>query len=171
MRKTFVSLIKTFLLIAALNAPASAEELPKPTGPVLLTVRGDISVTNNGETAEFDRDMLFALGATELTTSTIWTEGPQTFTGVTLKALAERLDIRGNQLQAVAVNDYAVDIPFSDAEDDAALLAIDRNGQPMKVRDKGPIWLIFPFDQDRKYRSEVYHSRSVWQLVAINVLP
>ncbi|WP_425072190.1 molybdopterin-dependent oxidoreductase [Sagittula sp. S175] len=151
--------------------PLHAQELGTPEGDVLLTISGEINQTNVGDTAQFDRAMLEDLGLRKIVTHTIWTEGPQTFEGVPLKTLADLLGIEGGMISAVAVNDYAVEIPFADVTEDAAILAIKRNGNPMSVRDKGPIWLIYPYDSDLRYRSETYHARSIWQLVRLVVAP
>ncbi|MFW2588007.1 molybdopterin-dependent oxidoreductase [Sagittula sp. SSi028] len=160
--------LSAFLLIGTL---AAAQPLPAPSGDVILTVRGDLDVTNADDAAEFDREMLRDLGLRELVTGTIWTNGQLTFTGVPLKTLLDRLGVTGGTLRANALNGYSVDIPYSDAADDLALLAIDRDGAPMQVRDKGPIWVVYPFDMDAKFRTEIYHTRSIWQLNSIDILP
>jgi hypothetical protein len=41
----------------------------------------------------------------------------------------------------------------------------------MRLRDKGPVWVVFPYDLATEYQSEVVYSRSVWQMVRIEVLP
>ena len=43
------------------------------------------------------------------------------------------------------------------------------NGEIMSLRDKGPLWVIYPYDQNAAYRSEVTYSRSIWQLDRIEV--
>ncbi len=64
------------LLLLLLGATSvAAGELEEPTGSVLLTISGDIENTNGDGTAAFDLDMLRALGATDVTTETIWTPG------------------------------------------------------------------------------------------------
>ena len=171
METLIVKLIRTFLAIVAMSLPLHAEGLRAPAGDVLLTVSGDIAQTNVDDTAQFDRAMLEELGLRTVVTHTIWTEGPQTFEGVPLKTLADTLGIKGGHVSAVAVNDYAIDIPLTDFAEDAGILAIQRNGQPMSVRDKGPIWLIYPYDDDLRFRSETYHARSIWQLVRMEVTP
>jgi hypothetical protein len=40
----------------------------------------------------------------------------------------------------------------------------------MAVRDKGPLFIIYPFDQHAELRNSVYHSRCAWQLKAIELL-
>jgi hypothetical protein len=41
----------------------------------------------------------------------------------------------------------------------------------MSVRDKGPLWVIYPYDAVPEYKSERIYARSIWQLVSIEVLP
>jgi hypothetical protein len=143
---------------------ALAEELAVPVDAIVLTVSGDIAVTNNTRSAQFDLAMLEALEKTEIKTSTIWTEGEQTFEGVSLAALVERLGIEGDTLRATAINDYAVEIPITDAIEGRALVAYRMNGKPMSVREKGPLWIVYPFDLNADFRTEVIYTRSIWQL-------
>ena len=42
--------------------------------------------------------------------------------------------------------------------------------KPMAVRDKGPLFIIYPFDQHAELRNPVYYSRCAWQLKAIELL-
>lgn len=160
--KTINNIIVAFVLFCATGALADGLDAPK--GDVLLTVSGAIDVTNVGETAQFDIDMLREMETTSFTTSTPWTDGPVTFTGVALKDLVDALDITAGTLAATAVNDYAVDIPISDAVEDGPIVAYLRNGETMSVRNKGPLWIVYPYDAREDYQSEVIYSRSIWQL-------
>lgn len=152
-------------------SPAFAADLGSPDGPVLLDVSGDIGATNNSEMASLDLDMLMALEATTYETTTIWTEGTQAFTGVTLGALMEALGVEGGTIKATAINDYSVEIPFEDATEGTALIAYMRNDEIMSVRDKGPLWVVYNYDSDTRFQSEVYYSRSIWQLNRLEVSP
>ena len=51
------------------------------------------------------------------------------------------------------------------------IIAYMMNGEEMSVRNKGPLWLVYPYDLNHEYRSEVIYSRSIWQLDRIDVLP
>ncbi|MCR9126788.1 MAG: oxidoreductase [Rhodobacteraceae bacterium] len=158
-----------FAVLALTTLPAFADPLPQPGGDVILTVSGDIDVTNAGNTAVFDLGMLRALGVTEIVTETIWTEGEQRFEGVALVDLMARLGVEDGTLRATAINDYAVDVPVSDAVEGGPIIAYIRNGAPMSVRDKGPLWIVYPYDRSAEYRSEVIYSRSIWQLNRIAI--
>ncbi|KAA2314350.1 oxidoreductase [Pseudooceanicola sediminis] len=146
-----------------------AADLAAPEGDVLLTVTGAITNTNADNAARFDRKMLEALPAVTIRTSTIWTEGVQTFTGVQLIDLAAAVGTDADELRAMAVNDYAVTIPGEDWVDGGPIIAYLNNGAPMSLRDKGPLWVIYPYDSKPAYQSEVAYSRSIWQLDRIEM--
>ncbi len=152
-------------------AATNAKALDPANGQVVLTINGQISETNAGDTAQLDLNMLKKLAPETFETTTIWTEGVQTFTGVELIDLMEEIGASGTQLRATAVNDYAVDIPISDAIEGGPIVAFQRNGEDMSLRDKGPLWIVYPYDSTADYRSELIYSRSIWQLDRIEVLP
>lgn len=149
--------------------PAFSDELAPPTGEVLLTVSGAISVTNGDGTTSFDQALLDSLPQYSFTTSTIWTEGTATYSGVLLKDLLAAVGATGTVIQATALNDYQISIPVADVADDAPLLAYLADGAPMSVREKGPIWLIYPFDVNEAYRTEQNYARAIWQLDRIAI--
>ncbi len=67
------------------------------------------------------------------------------------------------------MNGYSVSMSADLVADGAAMIAFERNGALMSVRDKGPFWLVFPFDDDARYLTESMMSRSIWQLSRIDV--
>ncbi|MFD2648010.1 molybdopterin-dependent oxidoreductase [Devosia albogilva] len=156
-----------FALTAA--APPAAEPLPQPTGPVILVVSGAVAVTNSGRGAEFDRDMLYALGLTEVSTTTAWTDGVQHFQGVLLRDVLERVGAVGTTITGLALNDYRAPIPFEDAALYDVLLATVMNGAEMQVRDRGPLWIVYPRDAHPELQEPQYNDRWVWQLRELQV--
>lgn len=148
--------------------PACA--LDKPAGDVILTVRGpDLKNANVAGTAQFDRDMLRALQQRTGTMETPWTSGKVEFSGPLLRAVLTAAGAHGRSLKVVALNDYSADVPFEDATGLDTMLALSINGKDMSVRDKGPLFLIYPFDLDPGLYNEKYFARSVWQIKAIEV--
>lgn len=165
-------------LIGACIAPtvwsgsqALADGLGDPAGEIVLTVSGDIKVTYTDGSVAFDMAMLEELGTTTFETTTIWTEGLQTFVGVELQSLLKALGVDSGTLRASVANDYAVEIPVSDAVESGPIIAFCRNGTKMSLREKGPLWIVYPFDNNTEYQSELIYSRSIWQLDRIEVLP
>ena len=148
---------------------AAADTLPAPQGEVVLTVTGDIALSNSPEGATLDIPALEAMDPVEFETSTIWTDGPQTFRGVPLATLMKRLGAEGDVIAASALNDYTVEIPMQDAVPDGPIIAFEQNGKQLSVRDKGPLWIVYPYDDRTDYQSEVVYARSIWQLARIEV--
>ncbi len=69
-----------------------------------------------------------------------------------------------------ALNDYAADIDLSDIEKYQPIVAYWQDGKPMRVRDKGPFWLIYPQSSfPKELNIERYHSQMVWQLKQIHI--
>lgn len=166
-----MSLFRALLItiLAVLGATASgAAGLPKPQEPVLLTITGQITYTNNGNAAEFDREMLEGLEWREIQTFTAYTEGEQTFAGPTLASVLEAVGATGENLLARAINDYTTIIEASDAARHDVILAMDQNGRPMRVRNKGPIWVVYPMTEEQASMSE-FDAQMIWQLVSVNV--
>ncbi len=147
------------------------DSLPSPTGEVVLTVTGEITHENHDGAAQFDLEMLRKIGVESFETSTIWTEGTARYSGIRLSRLLEAVGAEGAVLRASAINDYAGEIPVTDAVESGPILAFEKDGRLMSVREKGPLWVIYPYDQNVDYQSEIIHSRSIWQLTRIEVLP
>lgn len=151
------------------QTPAAASAPPRPTGPVVLTVRGRITRPNAGDRADFDMAMLEALPQREFSTRTPWFNEARRFTGPLLRDVLAAAGAQGRNAVLIALNDYRVEMPLEDAERYEVLLARLLDGRPMAVRDKGPLFVIYPFDARAELRSTVYHARSAWQLRTIDV--
>ncbi|WP_375690809.1 oxidoreductase [Pseudooceanicola sp. LIPI14-2-Ac024] len=126
-------------------------------------------VVSGGDEHALDRTALEALPWTEFTTATIWTDGPQAFGGVAFGDLMDFLDIDPEHLTLVAANGYRVERAAHELQLEGALLAYERNGAPMSLRDKGPVWLVYNYDSDAAYRTEVTYANSIWQLDRIEI--
>ena len=47
------------------------------------------------------------------------------------------------------------------------IIATRINGQAFDLRDRGPLWLVFPYDVDSRFRTEKIFAASIWQLTHI----
>lgn len=151
------------------SAAASAGTLPKPTGPVILTVTGAIENTNADGAAEFDRAMLAALPQGAIVTETPWDEGKGRYEGVRADALMAAVGARGTDVLAAALNDYKATVPIADFAAHGVILADRKDGKELTVRTKGPLFIVYPFDDEPGLRDEVIFHRSVWQLRSLDV--
>lgn len=158
------------LLLSAVSYPFRSYALDMPKGEVVLTVTAaKLDHPNVGETAQFDLPMLEALAGRTGKMETPWTKGQVTFSGPLLRSVMDAAGAHGTTLKVVALNDYAADVPMDDATKLDTMLATRMDGQPMSVRDKGPLFLVYPFDKDSSLVNEKYFSRSVWQIKSIEV--
>jgi hypothetical protein len=148
---------------------AGAQTSAAPTDKVILTISGKISVTNSGDTAQFNRAALEALGLISIETTTPWYTGPQKFEGVSLDKLLKSIGAQGDHVQAIALNDYTTEIPIDDFAKYNVILALKRNNEYMPIRDKGPLFIVYPYDSSPELRSQKFYSRSAWQLSKLNV--
>ena len=158
-------------VFVCLAASAQANDLAQPEGEIILTISGAISNSNSDMGAEFDLAMLDALEQRETVTETPWHDGAQRFSGPVLNDLLALVGAEGQTLRIVALNDYAAEMPISDAAEIPVILASRREDMLMPVRDKGPLFVIYPFSEMPELNNEVYFSRSVWQIKAIEVHP
>lgn len=147
------------------------------TAPPLYAHAADtlLTVEVGGVLHHYDLAELMALPVADFTTTTPWTDGPQHFTGVPVSALLDDAGIADGAIHATAVNDYAVTLEVEavrpDAEGDGPIIAYLTNGSQMSLRDKGPLWLVWPYDAGPEYRAEVVYAGSIWQLERIQHVP
>lgn len=152
-----------------LAAHRPARALEAPTENIVLTLSGRLRSTNDGGLANFDMPMLERLPQSSFTTRTPWYAQARRFTGPLLRDVLHAAGAHGGVLRARALNDYRVDIPFDDAQRFDLIVARLMDGAPMPVRDKGPLFAIYPFDAHPELRNAVFYSRSAWQLRSIEV--
>jgi len=155
-------------------AAQAANVVPEPEGPVILEVRGSLSAIQ-GDAAGPDRTIRLDLAGLQrlpqrtVKTYTDWTDGPQTFEGVALKDVLEYVGAEGSEIRAVALNDYAVAFPASDAREYPVILAFKHNGKLMRIRDKGPIWIIYPSEKPSSHQPGPHNDKMVWQLRRLEI--
>lgn len=153
----------------SVDRPDPSTSLAPPQETVVLELRGKVAARNLGDCACFDMAMLAALPQVSFTAHTPWYAGARRFTGPLLRDVLAAAGASGQRLRLRALNDYRVELPWEDAERHGPILARLIDGAPMAVRDKGPLFLIYPFDDQPDLRSAVYFNRSAWQLRSIEV--
>lgn len=124
----------------------------------------------DGEQHELELSDMDQMEQIEFSTGTIWTDEKNSFSGVSLRALLEKLGANGTRLRLVALNDYSIEMPIVELEEKAPIIATRMNNETMTIRDKGPYWVVYPYDASPKYRTETHYARSVWQLRRLEVL-
>jgi len=160
--KRLIHVLVLGMLTALAPAIATSQTAPEPKLTIIDPSKGDaetlLSITD-----------IAKLGTTVIKTSTPWHNGVQAFEGVSLDKLVKSAGLSGKTLVVKALNNYMTEIPVSDLTKYPVILAYKRNGDMMPVADKGPFFIIYPFDSNNSLKSEVYYSRSAWQVKSITV--
>lgn len=165
------SRFRLFLLVATtlvLAGTAGAQTPPTAARP-FLTVSGKIAPAGGGDVVTFDRAQIEALGMQTMKTKTPWYPNVVTFEGIPLDTLLRKVGASGKTITAVALNDYASDIPMEDVAKYGVMLAVKRDGNYMPVSDKGPLFIVYPFDSNPELQNQKFFSRAVWQVSKIIV--
>lgn len=147
------------LALLGLMAPVRAEQMAEP----VLVLR------HEGREVAMERADLMALPQVKLTTHTLYTDGPQHFEGPLIRDILDQADMTGLMVTAIALNDYVAEIPADDFYRFDVIAALSQNGKVLSVRDKGPIWIVYPRDSISELQNGDYEYRWVWQLKELNV--
>lgn len=162
MRRCLVAAPTVALLVLSAGLAPAADKR------VVLTVTGRIAAPDGATSVDYTMTQLEQLGLQTVVTTTPWTDGPVTFEGVPATTLMTAVGASGQTVRAIALNDYVADIPVSDFARHQVLLALRANGAPMQIRDKGPIWIIYP-DYAADHARPIVRDRMVWQLRRLDV--
>jgi hypothetical protein len=158
-----LTIVVLSLLVVAL--PACAPKKPAaPTGEVVLTVKGNIEVTNVGDEYQFDLDMLKKEGK-DLKTNDPWLEAEFTYTGLPLSRLVEmaKPGDGATTLKFVASDGYTVEVKIADCKGTDILLAYAADGADLLPELGGPLKLVFADSL-----SDVYPPES-WEWMVVEV--
>ena len=162
--------LRSLILVAVMHVlAASAQALEAVKGPVVLTISGLVTQANDGKNAVYSMDMLSKLPQQHFRTKTPWYAEPVEFSGPLLRDVLASAGAKGSTIVAAALNDYKTEIPFADAQKYNVIVALLMNGKPMPVREKGPLFIVYPFDSQPELRAEVFYNRSAWQLARLMV--
>ena len=147
MKKLCLLIVSVFVAIHALSA--------------------NIELITNNEKFEYSVDQLLEIQTKELVTLTPWTNSEPTFKGLSIAALFAEHNIQSGQIKFTALNDYSISVSVADLLKSEGFIAMYQDGEILKVRSKGPFWLIFPWSD----RSELINARvsswSTWQIKTI----
>ena len=155
-----VCVLLTVLILARTAMPAAAEDL--------LVVRNATAPAQ--AEARFSEADLLALPQVTIRTRTDYTDGVVEFIGPLARDVVAFIETgAATSIHLVAANDYAIDIPLSDIFDYDVILAMQANGERLTMRDKGPLWLMYPLDDYEEMQDPAFNNRLIWQLTLIEL--
>lgn len=157
------------LLFTSVSSHA-AGTLAVPQGKVILTIEGAISQTNtSGGKATLDMGMLKDLGVRSFKTKTPWLEGVSEFYGVMMSDVMTAAGATGQIVEAFAADDYSNEIARVDFEKYNVILVLFMDGKRLDPEDKGPLWIMYPFDAHPTIDIDEKSAHAVWQLTRLVV--
>lgn len=113
---------------------------------------------------------LDALPQASIETTTPWGTGLQRFTGPLLASIATMGGYNPHAVNVSALNDYRMTIPAKDWTENGALFSTRIDEKVIRVKDKGPFWIMYPIDSDPKFRQAYYKAHMVWQVKSLDFL-
>jgi hypothetical protein len=94
--------------------------------------------------------------------------GRHDWQGIPLRAVLKAANARGySQLRVTALDGYEVYLPATDLTRFDPILAYRKDDQYIGILDKGPLFLIYPFDSNPQLQTMEYINRTIWQVNAI----
>jgi hypothetical protein len=155
--------------VTAADGLAAGEEIPEPQSKTILTVKGDISESNGADGVSLDLDTIADMPMTEATVFEPFVKTDVTFTGVMLSDLLEIVGANPNakKIFMKALDDYSVELPIAEAVASSAMLAIEENGKPIKIRHGGPARIVFLTDSKITANTDMW----IWSVNRMKVNP
>lgn len=136
--------------------------------PWALLQANELTVIDGDRQWQFSAEELLNIAPAALTTITPWDDEASTFEGIYLSELITTLDIDTDQLTAVALNNYRINLDLAGAIEAGAFIAAQRDGKAMPVRQKGPFWIIFPWSDGAELSDPQLASWAIWQLKTLH---
>ena len=137
----------------------------------LLTVSGRIGGVNNEATNTYDftESDFFKLNQSSITTSTCWTP-TSLFVGPLLLDVMQTAGVTAGTLTLKTLDDYSAPIPWKDLVRYGVILAHSQDGKRLSNKRWGPLWTIYPRDQNPvALKGPIAESRFIWQVNRIEV--
>ena len=142
-----------------------------PQAKPLLTVSGRIGRVNNQTTNTFDftEPEFLKLASASITTGTSWTP-TAIFVGPLLLDVMQAAGVTSGTLTFKTLNDYSAPIPWEDLVRYGVILAHSQDGKRLNNKRWGPLWTIYPRDQNPvALKGPIAESRFIWQVNRIEV--
>ena len=148
----------------------AGDPIPAPTDETVLTVMGDIGMSNVDDRIEMDLATLESLQQVEYTVTDPFEQREITYRGVLMTDLFDLWQINpdATTLDVVALNDYQVSVPLQEMYEFPVVFAFMADGEYMEVAYRGPAMLVYPYD-DMRFDPSVYNNYWVWQIKSITV--
>jgi hypothetical protein len=164
--KLHVVMALAFAAVLAAGAPSRGQAVTAAADPVILIVDGK---TGDGKPISFTLSQIEAMGVAKIVTHTPWHDGQVTFEGVPMAEFLAKVGAKGDMVNALALDKFSAEMPIADLVKYHAVMAYKTNGKIMTIADKGPLFIVYPYDSDPDLATETFYSRSPWQIARLTI--
>jgi hypothetical protein len=149
-------------VVLRIYAPVAASQGPGTASSGTLT--NDVAPV-----ASYGMAFIKSLPQHSFVAQTPWYKKPVKFTGPLLRDVLAAAKVRGETINAVAIDDYRTKIPFSDSVLYHMVLAHQIDGETLTPKNKGPLFVVYPYDSKPELQSVRFYERSIWQLKSLRL--
>lgn len=130
-----------------------------------------LTLQSGAKTLELTFEDLAEMPQHSVLTTNEFTDKPLTYTGPLARDVLELLALDSLEtVRFTAVNDYFIDVPTDELNRYDVVLALEVDGRRLSLRDKGPLWLMYPLSQHPELAGPIYNARLIWQVVRVDAL-
>ena len=162
-------LLLTSLSLILPSALAAEKSPHTEDDEVVLTVTGKHGFETDEEVS-LTFGTIRQLPSISFTTKTPWTEGEDSWEGVRLSVLLAHLGTSSSRFHALADDGYEATFQDVDVEKYPVIVAYKKNDEYLSLRELGPLWIMFPFDQHKELDVQPIYEIAVWQLSRMEIL-
>jgi hypothetical protein len=141
--------------------------------PAAVSAGADLELVAAARGARLDLslDRLAALPQVTVVTANGFVDGTVAYRGPLARDVLAVLALdHADRVRLTAANDYFVDVPTGDFRRYDVILAMEANGRRLSLRDKGPLWLMYPISDHPELADRTHLRRLIWQVVRIEAL-
>lgn len=139
-----------------------------PAGDTILVLRNAVDPAR--PEVRLTEAELLAMPQATVRTQTEWTDGVAEYVGPLARDVVARIGAgSATTAHLVAVNDYSVDVPIEDFTEFDVIFAMQADGKRLTLRDKGPLWVMYPIDDHAELNDPAYNLRMIWQLTTVEL--
>ena len=182
-RTYLVALVAVTALLAACGQPATSQHdavtsadglaagvsIPEPGSKPVLTIKGAITESNSANGVELDVETLAEMPSTQADVYEPFVKEDVSFTGVLLDDLLEIVGMESGSgsIFMQALDDYSMELSIADFSEAGAMVAIEEDGKPIKIRHGGPARIVFLTDGKIAANTDMW----IWSVNRMKVLP
>ena len=130
------------------------------------------AINNSGcqQSVQLNDRQLLALPQQQFVTHHSWSETPESFSGPLLEDVLDMACDNTKKIKLTALNNYAIDMDFSQLKQYQPIIALSVNGKRLSIREKGPLWIMLPLDDLKGIKEKSLDGVLIWQLSDIAIL-